>query len=131
MLLYGCDLRSAVRLAEDLRVRLATLDARDAGYAFDITASFGVTSAAQAGYVLERMLSGADLMLYRSKREGRNRVSVQPDGPGPREMAEPASASVSGHGKPAPRGGEPALAAPGQGGENDVRTVSLTETGIG
>ncbi len=74
VLLRGVDLASAARTAEDCRSKLAQLDTRECGYSFVITASFGVTSTAQSGYDLSRLLSHADQMLYRAKNEGRNRV---------------------------------------------------------
>jgi diguanylate cyclase len=74
VLLRGIDLSSAARTAEDCRSKLAQLDTRESGYSFVVTASFGVTSTAQSGYDLSRLLSHADQMLYRAKNEGRNRV---------------------------------------------------------
>ncbi len=74
VLLHGLDLSTATRLAEDCRSQLAQLDTRDCGYSFVVTASFGVSSTAQSGYDLSRLLSHADQMLYRAKNEGRNRV---------------------------------------------------------
>jgi diguanylate cyclase (GGDEF)-like protein len=74
ILLHGCDLHVATRLAEDCRVRLAGIDTHDSGFRFTITASFGVSATSLSGYDLAKLLSHADLMLYRAKREGRNRV---------------------------------------------------------
>jgi len=74
ILLSGCDLRGAMRVAEDCRVRIATLDTQPSGHKFVVTASFGVTATSLSGYDLAKLLSHADLMLYRAKREGRNRV---------------------------------------------------------
>lgn len=74
IVLHGCELNAAVRLAEDCRVRLSQTDTRDSGHTFTLTASFGVSSTATSGYVLSTLMSHADLMLYRAKREGRNRV---------------------------------------------------------
>jgi diguanylate cyclase len=74
VLLRGFDLATAARLAEDCRSQLAQIDTRDCGYSFVVTASFGVSSTAQSGYDLSRLLSHADQMLYRAKNEGRNRV---------------------------------------------------------
>ena len=74
VLLHGFDLATAMRLAEDCRSQLAQLDTRECGYSFVVTASFGVSSTAQSGYDLSRLLSHADQMLYRTKNEGRNRV---------------------------------------------------------
>ncbi len=74
ILLRGFDLAGAARLAEDCRSQLAQIDTRECGYSFVVTASFGVSSTAQSGYDLSRLLSHADQMLYRAKNEGRNRV---------------------------------------------------------
>ncbi|SDQ61576.1 diguanylate cyclase (GGDEF) domain-containing protein [Pseudoxanthomonas sp. CF385] len=76
ILMYGCDLRAAARVAEDCRVRLAQIDTRDTGHVFAITGSFGVTSSMQSGYSLAKLLSHADKQLYRAKHQGRNRVCV-------------------------------------------------------
>ncbi len=76
MLMYGCDLRSAIRLAEDCRARFTAIDTSETGHRFIVTASFGVTSTAVSGYMLERLLSDADRMLYQSKERGRNRVAA-------------------------------------------------------
>ena len=76
ILMYGCDLRGATRVAEDCRVRLAQIDTRGTGHTFAVTASFGVTSSALSGYSLAKLLSHADKMLYRAKHLGRNRVCM-------------------------------------------------------
>lgn len=76
ILLSGCDLRAARRVAEDCRMRIASIDSQPSGHRFLVTASFGVTASSLSGYDLAKMLSHADKALYRSKREGRNRVSV-------------------------------------------------------
>lgn len=78
MLMYGCDLRSAIRLAEDCRVRITAIDTTETGHRFQVAASFGITSTALSGYTLERLLSDADRMLYQSKEHGRNQVSAFP-----------------------------------------------------
>ena len=74
ILLSGCDLRGATRVAEDCRVRMASIDTQPSGHKFLVTASFGVTASSLSGYDLAKLLSHADKMLYRAKREGRNRV---------------------------------------------------------
>ncbi|WP_296278257.1 GGDEF domain-containing protein [Pseudoxanthomonas sp.] len=76
ILMYGCDLRAAARVAEDCRVRLAQIETRETGHVFAITGSFGVTSSQHSGYSLARLLSHADKQLYRAKHNGRNRVCV-------------------------------------------------------
>lgn len=105
LLMYGCDLRSAARLAEDIRVRLASIDTRDTGHRFGVTASFGVASTATAGYVLERLLSQADDMLYLSKSRGRNRVSS--GGEAAREAGDPHETPSGAAPVAVPDGGEP------------------------
>lgn len=74
ILLSGCDLKAAKRVAEDCRVRISRIDSSHTGYRFPITASFGVSSTRASGYDLDKLLSHADQMLYRAKRDGRNRV---------------------------------------------------------
>lgn len=74
ILLSGCDLRGATRVAEDCRVRIASIDSTPSGHKFVVTASFGVTATSLSAYDLAKLLSHADQMLYRAKREGRNRV---------------------------------------------------------
>ncbi len=77
ILLSGCDLRGATRVAEDCRVRIASIDTSPSGRnKFLITASFGVTASSLSGYDLVKLLSQADQMLYRAKRDGRNRVAT-------------------------------------------------------
>ena len=55
-------------------MRIASIDTHDSGHKFAITASFGVSTTAMAGYDLARLLAQADQSLYRAKREGRNKV---------------------------------------------------------
>ncbi len=73
-LLHGCDLQTAIRLAEDCRARISLIDTIESGYKYTITASFGAASSKVSGYQLTRLLSHADKMLYRAKSLGRNRV---------------------------------------------------------
>jgi len=74
ILLNGCDLKAATRVAEDFRVRISGIQSADSGFNFRISASFGVTCSMMAAYDLDKLLSQADQMLYRAKREGRDRV---------------------------------------------------------
>jgi len=74
ILLDGCDLKAATRVAEDLRVRIGRIRSEESGFNFRTTASFGVTCSMMAAYDLDKLLSQADQMLYRAKREGRDRV---------------------------------------------------------
>src|SRR5690606_34573329 len=70
----GADIARARHVAEECRSRLAAIDSAASGHVFTVTASFGVTSTELAGRDLTAMMSQADRMLYRAKREGRNRV---------------------------------------------------------
>lgn len=74
ILLPGCDMDAAARVAEQCRARIAAVDTTPAGHVFPIAASFGVSGSALSGYVMSRLLSHADQALYRAKRGGRNRV---------------------------------------------------------
>ena len=76
ILLHGCDLKAATRIAEDCRMRISRIKTLDSGYNFPVTASFGVSCSTVAAYDLDKLMSLADQMLYRAKREGRNRVKA-------------------------------------------------------
>ncbi len=76
ILLRGCELKAATRIAEDCRMRVARIDSSGSGFEFQITASFGVSSTATSKHDLDKLLSQADQMLYRAKRDGRNRVKA-------------------------------------------------------
>ncbi len=80
LLLPGLDLARATDVAEEFRQRITRIDTTATGTRFLVTASFGVTTTALAGYQLARLLSLADRMLYRSKHEGRNQVSAYEGG---------------------------------------------------
>lgn len=75
-LLVGCDLGSSIALAQECRKRIAAIDTAPTGHVFRITASFGVAGTRACGYDYLTLLSRADDALYRSKREGRDRVHV-------------------------------------------------------
>ncbi len=74
--LVGCDLDAATQMARVCRERIAAIDSSPTGSRFPISASFGVSGTSLSGYRFETLLAQADLALYRSKGEGRNRVSV-------------------------------------------------------
>ncbi len=76
ILLQGCDLLTATKLAETCRKAIAQIDTRDSGAEFIITASFGVTDAKLSGYDLEKLTADADMAMYQSKHDGRNRTTV-------------------------------------------------------
>jgi len=76
VLLPDCAVENARERAEDLRIAIGRMDRAETGIAFDVSASFGVASAREAGYDLRQMLIHADSALYLAKRNGRNRVEA-------------------------------------------------------
>lgn len=79
VILAGAGIEAGRELALQLRTRIAAIDARENGASFDISASFGVSATAFSGYSLDRLMAQADEMMYASKQDGRNRVSVRGD----------------------------------------------------
>ena len=76
-LLVGSDADACVSLADDCRQRIAAIDTLPSGHRFQITASFGVAGSRSCGHGFDALLAKADDALYLSKRDGRDRVSVQ------------------------------------------------------
>ncbi len=76
ILLRASDLESAALMADRFRECIADINTKETGHAFTPTASFGVTTTMQSGYVFDTLIRQADEALYQSKREGRNRVST-------------------------------------------------------
>jgi diguanylate cyclase (GGDEF)-like protein len=76
-LLVDRDLGTSTSIARKCRELIAAIDSSPSGHDFRITASFGVAGTSASGYSLDALLAQADDALYRSKREGRDRVSVQ------------------------------------------------------
>ncbi len=76
-LLADRDLGTSTTIARKCRELIAAIDSSDSGHAFRLTASFGVAGTSACGFHLDALLAQADDALYRSKREGRDRVSVQ------------------------------------------------------
>ncbi|MFZ6748597.1 GGDEF domain-containing protein [Undibacterium sp. Ren11W] len=71
------DQHQALALAESCRAAIAAIDSNPSGFAFPITASFGVASCGMRELKeFEDTLAAADKALYFSKTEGRNRVSL-------------------------------------------------------
>jgi two-component system chemotaxis response regulator CheY len=80
IVLPDTDLGEATRTAERIRAVCATTPIPTAAGALTVTASFGVAaldhSHGPIGAAAEALLRQADAALYRSKHEGRNRVTV-------------------------------------------------------
>lgn len=75
-LLISADLAAGVVMAQECRKLISSIDTGDTGARFRITASFGVAATADVGYDFHTLLAKADEAMYRSKRDGRDRVSV-------------------------------------------------------
>ena len=72
------DLAGAMLVAERLRAATAALEVRHDGEVLRVTSSFGAASVGEpwpAGLVAEQLLTQADLCLYLSKKQGRDRVT--------------------------------------------------------
>lgn len=80
ILLPSCDVSKALQLAESCRTAIATINTKECGHKFQITASFGVASSATYNYEFDTLFSAADDALYQSKHAGRNKVYCN-DGP--------------------------------------------------
>ncbi|WP_258406892.1 GGDEF domain-containing protein [Shewanella rhizosphaerae] len=74
--LPGCDLQTAVKLAEACRKAIAGIDCGETGHEFEVTASFGITDTQMSGYKLERLINDADSAMYQSKETGRDRICI-------------------------------------------------------
>ncbi|WP_211239189.1 tetratricopeptide repeat-containing diguanylate cyclase [Shewanella fidelis] len=78
--LPSCDVGTAAQLAEEYRKLIATIDSKDSGFEFAISASFGVTDFSLSGTNLDKMVADSDHAMYVSKKTGRNRVTIFSDG---------------------------------------------------
>jgi diguanylate cyclase (GGDEF)-like protein/PAS domain S-box-containing protein len=75
-ILYNVNQESLLRIAEKLRAMIANSSVRINGKSVSVTVSIGA-ALAREGDTLESLVGRADRLMYRSKREGRNRVSVE------------------------------------------------------
>lgn len=73
ILLPSTTLATAAQVAERLRAAVEAMKIAKVGA---ITISLGVANWPQSSFEVEAVLKAADEMLYASKRDGRNRVSV-------------------------------------------------------
>ncbi|RVU33383.1 GGDEF domain-containing protein [Rheinheimera riviphila] len=74
--LPACTAEKAALLAEILRDAIEEIDCNGSGYPIKITASFGVTCSDRSGYELRQLFRDADIALYLSKNQGRNKVTL-------------------------------------------------------
>jgi len=77
LILSGADLAEAVRIADELcdRIQMTPVDLD--GRQLVMTASFGVATLSDKDTGLADVVLRADRALYRSKREGRNRIDLE------------------------------------------------------
>ncbi len=75
ILLPECPLDQALARVDQMRASVASASPGDEIPNVAVSASFGVASVRDSGYVLRQLMGDADDALYRAKREGRNRVS--------------------------------------------------------
>lgn len=84
LVLPETDKAGAYELAERIRRKVARQETIVNDISIHITASFGISSfmplTGDAGITTDEMIRQADKLLYRSKQEGRNRVTMEPDG---------------------------------------------------
>jgi len=76
LILPNCDLPSSIMVVEQYRRVLTEIDSIASGQQFSISASFGITDVENSGYQLEQLLADADTAMYKSKENGRNRVTL-------------------------------------------------------
>jgi diguanylate cyclase (GGDEF)-like protein len=75
VLLPDADLSVAISVAERIRKAAGSRSFDFGGDKFTVTVSVGAASSSSVGYDPTALLHVADVMLYRSKKDGRNRVS--------------------------------------------------------
>jgi diguanylate cyclase (GGDEF)-like protein len=76
MLLPECALDQVLARVEQMRAAVASVALGEGAPGVTISASFGISSAANSGYELRKLMSDADEALYQAKRDGRNRISL-------------------------------------------------------
>jgi diguanylate cyclase len=74
--LPACTAEKAALLGEILRDAIEQIDCSASGHPINITASFGVTCTDRSGYELRQLFRDADVALYLSKNQGRNKVTL-------------------------------------------------------
>lgn len=74
IILPGCEIEQALKIAEDCRKKLNKIDIKESGCDINVSASFGVTETKSSGYELKDLLAHADDAMYQAKRSGRNQV---------------------------------------------------------
>jgi diguanylate cyclase len=73
--LVDCDLGDAEIIAERMREAIAAIDGRASGCPLPVSASVGCVTTSVSGHEYETLVAHADAAMYRSKVDGRNRIS--------------------------------------------------------
>lgn len=76
LVMPGTSIKSAIKRAEELRLECAQIQIPYENKKLSVTLSFGVASYPAHGQGAEEIVIKADKALYKSKRSGRNRVTV-------------------------------------------------------
>jgi len=76
LFLPACTAEKAALLAEILRDVIEHMDCSASGHPITTSASFGVTCTDRSGYELRQLFRDADIALYLSKNQGRNKVTL-------------------------------------------------------
>ncbi|MFD2165916.1 diguanylate cyclase [Thalassotalea euphylliae] len=76
ILLPNCDTQAALYVTEECGKRLAAIDTRPTGNRFGVSASFGISTTAISGYILDDIVRQTDEAMYLSKQNGRRRVTI-------------------------------------------------------
>ncbi len=74
IVLADTSLAASIALAERCRASVATARAQVNGTELQVTASFGIASVKDSGYLWRDLVTQADVALYRAKHQGRNCV---------------------------------------------------------
>jgi len=88
--LPACTAEKAALLAEILRDVIEQIDCSGSGHPIKTSASFGVTCTESSGYELRQLFRDADIALYLSKNQGRNKVTLFE----PNQQKEPAAVAL-------------------------------------
>ncbi len=77
LILPGSSLENAIRIADVLRERVEIAPLSYKNKSLEMTASFGVATLSGSDDSMNEVIVRADTALYRSKRDGRNRVELE------------------------------------------------------
>ncbi len=74
MAMVNADSQKLAEHAEKCRRKLLTIDTKETGTQFTISASFGITATSHCGYNYDTLMKNADQAMYTAKIAGRNMV---------------------------------------------------------